>query len=123
MLHQLELDMDCETMEMGTGYQHTLDTLRTQFLKKKSDTAITRKNLTTIAKEIRVRDEEMTLLTGAHAALQVQLESCQHAMNQLRQDIEERDGVIAAKEKVIFDRKRDAQQLEKYKFVLDHTIR
>lgn len=82
-----------------------------------------RKNTLAISKEMSVRESEIALLDSAHVALQTQLARCQHDIDQLHQDIEQRDGVIAKKQKIIFNLKRDGQQLEKFKFVLDHTIR
>jgi peptidoglycan hydrolase CwlO-like protein len=39
------------------------------------------------------------------------------------QEIKERDGTISEKEKRIYDLKKKNQELEKFKFVLDHKIK
>ena len=49
--------------------------------------------------------------------------SCQHVHLARMQEIKDRDSTISEKEKRIYDLKRKNQELEKFKFVLDHKIK
>lgn len=122
-IHQLELDTDAELLGVYEKHSATLSTLRDRFLRMKGEGAIMRKNAVRMEKEIEVRTNEIRLLDQAKAALTFQLSELSHRMSQLHQDIDERDVVIGEREKTIYALKKQNQELEKHKFVLDHRIR
>ncbi|CCW63626.1 unnamed protein product [Phytomonas sp. EM1] len=122
-LRQLELDIDTETQTVSERHNQELNTLRERFLHMKGEGAIMRKNAVFIAKEVEVRTGEVALLDAAKVNFTAQLEDLRHSVNQLHQDIDERDVVIGEKEKHIYALKRENQELEKYRFVLDYRIR
>lgn len=122
-IRQLELDTDAELVGVSEKHNATLSTLRERFLRMKGEGAIMRKNAARMEKEIEVRTNEIRLLDQAKAALTMQLGELSHRMSQLHQDIDERDVVIGDREKAIYALKKQNQELEKHKFVLDHRIR
>lgn len=122
-IHQLEMDTDAELLGVYEKNAAQLSTLRDRFLRMKGEGAIMRKNAIRMEKEIEVRTNEIRLLDQAKAALTLQLADLSHRMSQLHQDIDERDTVIGDKEKSIYALKKQNQELEKHKFVLDHRIR
>lgn len=121
--HQLELDTDAESQGVRGQHSSDLATVRDRYLHMKGEGAIMRKNAARMEKEIELRAGEIRLLDSAKAALTAQLTDLSHQMQQLHQDIEERDNVIGDKEKRIYALKKQNQELEKHKFVLDHRIR
>lgn len=122
-IHQLEMDTDAEMLGIHEKNSAVLSSLRERYLRMKGEGAIMRKNAGRMEKEIEVRVKEIRLLDQAKAALTTQLAELSHRMSQLHQDIEERDVVIGDREKVIYALKKQNQELEKHKFVLDHRIR
>lgn len=122
-IRQLELDTDAELVGVSEKHNATLSALRERFLRMKGEGAIMRKNAARMEKEIEVRTNEIRLLDQAKAALTMQLGDLSHRMSQLHQDIDERDVVIGDREKAIYALKKQNQELEKHKFVLDHRIR
>ncbi|CAD2221516.1 hypothetical protein AGDE_15534 [Angomonas deanei] len=122
-LHQLELDTDAESQEVAGTHQAELNALRERYLHMKGEGAIMRKNTTRMEKEIEIRTNEIQFLDKAKSALSAQLVELGQRMTQLHQDIDERDGVIGEREKEIYNLKKQNQELEKHKFVLDHRIR
>eukprot|EP00796_Vickermania_ingenoplastis_P001937 gene1937-1176_t len=122
-IHQLEMDTDAELLGVYEKNAAALATLRDRFLRMKGEGAIMRKNATRMEKEIEVRTNEIRLLDQAKAALTIQLGDLSHRMSQLHQDIDERDVVIGDREKSIYALKKQNQELEKHKFVLENRIR
>ncbi|CCW70469.1 unnamed protein product [Phytomonas sp. Hart1] len=122
-IHQLEFDIDTEAQTVSDRHNQELNTLRERFLHMKGEGAIMRKNAVLIAKEVEVRTGEVALLDAAKINFTAQLDDLRHSINQLHQDIDERDVVIGEKEKNIYVLKRENQELEKYRFVLDYRIR
>lgn len=122
-IQQLEMDTDAELFGVFEKNAAALGTSRDRFLRMKGEGAIMRKNAVRMEKEIEVRTNEIRLLDQAKAALTIQLAELSHRMSQLHQDIDERDTVIGDREKAIYALKKQNQELEKHKFVLDHRIR
>lgn len=120
---QLELDIDVESEAVATTHQKEVKALRERFLRMKGEGAIMQKNALRTEREIEVRSGEMRLLDSAKTALTGQLTDLNLRMTQLHQDIDERDTVIGEKERSIYSLKKQNQELEKHKFVLDHRIR
>ncbi|RNF07350.1 WD repeat domain 65 [Trypanosoma conorhini] len=120
---RLELDTDAELEGIRDRNRRDLEAIREQYLRMKGESAIMRKNALRMEKEAEVHNNELSVLESAKTALMAQLGELNQHMAQLHQDIEERDAVIGEKEKRIYDLKKQNQELEKHKFVLDYRIR
>ncbi|ESL10759.1 hypothetical protein TRSC58_01502 [Trypanosoma rangeli SC58] len=120
---RLELDTDAELQSIRQRNRRDLEAIREQYLRMKGESAIMRKNALRMEKEVEVHSNELSVLESAKTALMAQLEELNQHMSQLHQDIEERDAIISEKEKRIYDLKKQNQELEKHKFVLDYRIR
>ncbi|KAF8279579.1 WD repeat domain 65 [Trypanosoma cruzi] len=120
---RLELDTDAELESIRERNRRDLEAIRERYLHMKGESAIMRKNALRMEKEAEVHRNELSILESAKSALMAQLGELNQRMSQLHQDIEERDSVIGEKEKRIYDLKKQNQELEKHKFVLDYRIR
>ena len=120
---QLEVDTDAEIENVKKKYEEALHKERDKYLHMKGENAIMRKNMNVLSKEIENRIAEVRELDSAKAALNQRIRDLHTQIGQFNQQLDERDVLIAEKEKKIYDLKKRNQELEKHKFVLDHRIR
>lgn len=120
---QLELDTDTEIANQRRKFDEMLSKERDRYLRMKGDFAVQKKSCTALTKEIENRTAEVRALENTRAALMGQVKELQSRVQQLLKDIDEREEQIAEKEKRMYRLKRQNQELEKHKFVLDHCIR
>ena len=120
---QLELDTDTEISNVRRKYDEQLQKERDRYLHLKGDFAVQKKSCTSLTKEIENRGAEVRALDNTRAALHTQVKELQARVTQLLAEIQEREEQIAEREKKMYRLKRQNQELEKHKFVLDHRIR
>eukprot|EP01063_Lacrimia_lanifica_P009665 TRINITY_DN16595_c0_g1_i1.p1 TRINITY_DN16595_c0_g1~~TRINITY_DN16595_c0_g1_i1.p1 ORF type:complete len:1239 (+),score=580.13 TRINITY_DN16595_c0_g1_i1:149-3865(+) len=123
MRAQLEKDTDDEIEEIKDKYEKRLAGERDQYLQLKGENGIMRKKFTHLKKDIKDKTEEIAQLMDvlqmlSHKNTRIDLE-----IENLKNEIRERDDTIGDKEKRIYELKKRNQELEKYKFVLDFKIR
>ena len=120
---QLEKDTDDEIEEINERYEKRLSTERDHYLQLKGENGIMRKKFTTLKKEIKDKNEEITQLMDALQMLGHKISRIELDIENLKAEIKDRDETIGDKEKRIYDLKKKNQELEKFKFVLDFKIR
>ena len=120
---QLEKDTDDEIEEIKERYEKRLSTERDHYLQLKGENGIMRKKFTTLKKEIKDKNEEITQLMDTLQLLGHRISRIELDIESLKAEIKERDETIGDKEKRIYDLKKKNQELEKFKFVLDFKIR
>eukprot|EP00760_Papus_ankaliazontas_P029336 PhM_4_TR420/c0_g1_i1/m.15018 len=123
MRSQLEMDTDAEIEEMKKTYNEKVENKRAEYLRLKGENGITRNKFSTLQKDIDEKSVEATNLEATTKRLAEEIIAHQNRSAELREDIHQRDDIIGEREHQIYELKKQNQELEKYKFVLDHKIR
>ena len=120
---QLEMDTDAEIEDMKRNNDKTIDAKRDEYLRLKGENGITKNKFATLQKDIEEKTAEALALERHTQGLTTEILNQQARTAALRDEIRQRDDTIGDKEHQIYELKKQNQELEKYKFVLDHKIR
>ena len=120
---QLERDTDDEIESIRAKYEDALHKEREKFLHMKGENAIMKKSISVLEKEKETRKNEAEALEETKEKLKNTITGLTTNMENLSAEIEARDTTIGEREKQIYELKKRNQDLEKHKFVLDHSIR
>ena len=120
---QLEMDTDAEIEDMKRNNDKTIDAKRDEYLQLKGENGITKNKFATLQKDIEEKTAEALALERHTQGLTTEILNQQARTAALRDEIRQRDDTIGDKEHQIYELKKQNQELEKYKFVLDHKIR
>ncbi|XP_042564894.1 cilia- and flagella-associated protein 57 [Clupea harengus] len=120
---QMEEDSDCEIQDMRLRHGRLLTAERETNLKMKGETGTMKKKFSSIQKEIDERNMVIERMKGEQNKLQIKMKSLENDILSLKKEIEEKDETVQDKERRMYDLKRNNQELEKFKFVLDYKIK
>jgi chromosome segregation ATPase len=120
---QLEEDGDKEIEQLKEKYDTKLRAERDATLRLKGENGIMNKKFTALQKDIDDQKENIVKLAEYEEQLKGQIRILEDKIKQHTTEILEKDKVIGDKEKQMHDLKKDNQELEKFKFVLDYQIK
>jgi len=120
---QLEEDADREIEELKERYDHRLGQEREASLRLKGENGVMKEKFNDLKNEIQAQKDEVSKQHEEKRKLESERENLQKDIKFLKKEISERDETISDEEKQVVDLKKKNQELEKYKFVLDHKIK
>lgn len=120
---QAELDIDSEITNLHARYDKKLKQAYEENLHFKGENSMMRKKFLSLQKEIDDAANEIQRLNNDHKRSQDIIKSLEKVAAQLKKDVQDRDAFIQDKERKVFELKKNNQELEKYKFVLDFKIK
>ncbi|NXC40825.1 CFA57 protein, partial [Penelope pileata] len=119
---QIEEDEDREIQDIKIKYEKRLLEEKESNLQLKGEIGVTNKRLSSLQKELKERNNDIEEMKVEQRSLQGIIKSLEKDILTLKTEIEKRANTIQDKEKHIYDLKKKNQELEKFKFVLDHRI-
>ncbi|XP_040421974.1 cilia- and flagella-associated protein 57 isoform X1 [Cygnus olor] len=119
---QIEEDEDQEILDIKIKYERRLVEEKESNLQLKGEIGVMNKRLSSLQKELKERNSDIEEMKLEQQKLQDVIKSLEKDIVALKTEIEERANTIQDKEKHIYDLKKKNQELEKFKFVLDHRI-
>ncbi|NXI62239.1 CFA57 protein, partial [Anseranas semipalmata] len=119
---QIEEDEDREIQDIRIKYERRLVEEKESNLQLKGEIGVMNKRLNSLQKELKERNSDIEEMRLEQQNLQDVIKSLEKDILALKTEIEERANTIQDKEKQIYDLKKKNQELEKFKFVLDHRI-
>jgi len=120
---QLENDIDKEVEQLKEKFDAKLATERDATLRLKGENGIMRKKFKALQKDIDDQGENIRAMYEKEEQLLVHIRALEDRIAQHKHEIKERDKTIGANERTIYELKKDNQELEKFKFVLDYQIK
>merc|ERR1719149_231561 len=122
-LRQLEQDADCEIEELKRQYKERLNHEQEDKVRLRGQAGIHRKHHEDLKRQMTKKEEELTQKQDLNKKKQEKIDALLKDKESNEKEIRERDKTIADKEQRIFDLKKQNQELEKFKFVLDYKIK
>ena len=119
---QIEDDADREIIEIRAKYEKLLFIEKQANLKCKGEIGVVSNKYFISQKETDDLKRQLNHLKNEQLTFQKSLQELDREVLNLKREITERDTTIQEKERHISDMKRDNQELEKFKFVLEHKI-
>ncbi|XP_033229090.1 cilia- and flagella-associated protein 57 [Belonocnema kinseyi] len=119
---QIEDDADREIVEIRAKYEHLLYEEKQANLKLKGEVGVLRNKFFISQKETDDLKRQVNHLKSEQVTFQKSMQELDKEVLNFNRDITERDTTIQEKERQIYDLNRDKQELEKFKFVLEHKI-
>jgi WD40 repeat protein len=119
MLH----DTDKEIEGLKEKYQKLTTKGQDHTLRLQGENGIMRKKFETLKRKIEDQQETLKSYKDKYDLKQAQIATLNQKKAELKQVTTDHDHTISAKEQEINDLKKDNQELEKYKFVLDFQIK
>lgn len=120
---QLEQDTDKEIEELKAKYDANLHMEKDATLRLKGENGIMKKKFSALKKDIEDQREEIRAMMDKEAQLHSHIGQLQNEIKAHKHLIDERDATIGERETEIYDLKKNNQELEKFKFVLDFQIK
>lgn len=120
---QLEDDIDKEVEQLKEKYDAKLATERDATLRLKGENGIMRKKFKALQKDIDDQTENIRTMYEKEEHLMLHIKNLEERINSHKNEIKERDKTIGENERAIYGLKKDNQELEKFKFVLDYQIK
>merc|ERR1719337_212862 len=122
-LRQLEHDADTEIEELKRQYKERLNAEHDDKVRLKGQAGIHRKHHEDLKRQMQKKDEELRMQQDEARKKQEWVDKLIRERDQNLKEIRERDKMIGDKEQRIYDLKKQNQELEKFKFVLDYKIK
>lgn len=122
LMARIEDDADQEILEIRTKYEKLLYEERQMNLKLKGEASVMRNKFTVSQKDVEDLKRQVQRVQGEYTQFYKNIQDLEKQIADLRKEIGERDATIVEKEQQIYDMKRTNQELEKFKFVLNHKI-
>lgn len=119
---QIEDDADREIVEIRAKYENLLYDEKQANLKLKGEIGVLRNKFFISQKETDDLRRQVNHLKGEQVTFQKSMQELDKEVLNLKREITERDTTIQEKERQIHDLNRDKQELQKFKFVLEHKI-
>merc|ERR1719440_425061 len=122
-LNQLEKDADTEIEELKRQYKENLSAEHDDKVRLKGQAGIHRKHHEDLKRQMQKKDEELRMQQDEARKKQDMVDKLIKERELNLKEIKERDKMIGDKEQRIYDLKKQNQELEKFKFVLDYKIK
>merc|ERR1719252_339649 len=122
-LNQLEKDADTEIEELKRRYKERLNAEHDDKVRLKGQAGIHRKHHEDLKRQMQKKDEELRMQQDEARKKQEWVDKLIRERDQNLKEIRERDKTIGDKEQRIYDLKKQNQELEKFKSVLDYKIK
>merc|ERR1719456_200154 len=122
-LNQLEKDADTEIEELKRRYKENLSAEHDDKVRLKGQAGIHRKHHEDLKRQMQKKDEELRMQQDEARKKQEWVDKLIRERELNLKEIKERDKMIGDKEQRIYDLKKQNQELEKFKFVLDYKIK
>lgn len=123
MSSQQARDIDAEIQLQQENYEKKLKELAEDNLRMKGENGVIRKKFSALEKEIDTAKIEALQLVSEQKKLNEIVASLERDIAHYKKEIQNRDDFIQDKEKKVYELKKNNQELEKFKFVLDFKIR
>jgi len=122
-LRQLEEDADREIEELKELYEAKLAQEKDEKVRLRGQAGIHRKHHEDLKRQMNKKEEELKGWIDQNKKKQERLDTLIKDKESDSKEIKERDKTIADKENRIYELKKQNQELEKFKFVLDYKIK
>ncbi|EFN86628.1 WD repeat-containing protein 65 [Harpegnathos saltator] len=122
LMAQIEDDADHEILELRTNYENLLYEEKQMNLKLKGEAGVMRNRFMASQKDVDDLKRQMHRVQGEYAQFHKNMQDLDKQIADMKKEIDERDATIQDKEQQMYDMLRMNQELEKYKFVLNHKI-
>jgi len=122
-LRQLEQDADREIEELKEVYEEKLMQEKDDKVRLRGQAGIHRKHHEDLKRQMQKKEEELRQHQDEARKKQERIDHLLKERDHNLKEIKERDKTIGDKEQKIFDLKKQNQELEKFKFVLDYKIK
>jgi len=123
MLLQLEMDADREIEELKEMFEHQLAQEKDEKVRLRGQAGIHRKHHEDLKRQMTTKEKDLTDKMELNKRKQEKIDALLKDKESNEKEIRERDKTISDKEHRIFDLKKQNQELEKFKFVLDYKIK
>lgn len=122
LMTQIEDDADREILEIRTNYENLLYEEKQMNLKLKGEAGVMRNRFMASQKDVDDLKRQVNRVQSEYAQFHKNIQDLDKQIADMKKEIDERDATIQDKEQQIHDTLRTSQELEKYKFVLNHKI-
>jgi WD40 repeat protein len=122
-MRQLEQDTDREIEELKEEKEARLKAEKDDKVKLRGQSGIHKRNHEELKRMMQKREDELRHYEELYARKQERIEVLQKERDHNLREIKDRDRMIGEKEQRIYDLKKQNQELEKFKFVLDYKIK
>merc|ERR1712183_812527 len=122
-MHQLEQDTDREILELKLEKEQRLQAERDDKVRLRGQSGIHKRNHEELKRQMQRKDEEHKMYEDQTNKKQLEIDRLAKERDYNMKEIKERDRTIGDKEQRIYDLKKQNQELEKFKFVLDYKIK
>merc|ERR550537_1191726 len=123
MLLQLEIDADREIEELKEMFEMQLAQEKDEKVRLRGQAGIHRKHHEDLKRQMTTKEKDLTDKMELNKRKQEKIDALLKDKESNEKEIRERDKTISDKEHRIFDLKKQNQELEKFKFVLDYKIK
>merc|ERR1719169_77911 len=122
-LRQLEQDSDAEIEELKRHFKDKLSTEHDDKVRLKGQAGIHRKHHDDLKRQMQKKQDDVEQWCTKNRKAEEKIHSLLKDKDSNVKEIKERDKTIGDKEQRIYDLKKQNQELEKFKFVLDYKIK
>jgi len=122
-MRQLEQDTDREIEELKEEKEARLKAEKDDKVRLRGQSGIHKRNHEELKRQMMKREEELRQYQEETRKKQERIDQLQKERDHNQKEIKERDKMIGDKEQRIYDLKKQNQELEKFKFVLDYKIK
>ncbi|XP_046661792.1 cilia- and flagella-associated protein 57 [Homalodisca vitripennis] len=119
---QIEEDADQEIIDLRTKFEQALRTEKDTNVRLRGETGVMKKKFLSAQKEIDELKHQVNTLQNEHQQLKTEIVSREQDITNLKKEIFERDYTIQENERRFSEVKNKNQELEKFRFVLNHKI-
>merc|ERR1719389_272744 len=123
MLLQLEMDADREIEELKEMFEMQLAQEKDEKVRLRGQAGIHQKHHEDLKRQMTTKEKDLTDKMELNKRKQEKIDALLKDKESNEKEIRERDKTISDKEHRIFDLKKQNQELEKFKFVLDYKIK
>merc|ERR1719321_940184 len=123
MLLQLEMDADREIEELKEMFEMQLAQEKDEKVRLRGQAGIHRKHHEDLKRQMTTKEKDLADKMELNKRKQEKIDALLKDKESNEKEIRERDKTISDKEHRIFDLKKQNQELEKFKFVLDYKIK
>jgi len=122
-LAQLEQDADREIEELKEMYEERLAQEKDEKVRLRGEANINQKKFEELKRNMGKKDDDVKNQTSKNRKMDHQIVTLLKDKDSNEKEIKERDKTIHEKEQRIYDLRKQNQELEKFKFVLDYKIK
>merc|ERR550537_95930 len=123
MLLQLEMDADREIEELKEMFEMQIAQEKDEKVRLRGQAGIHRKHHEDLKRQMTTKEKDLTDKMELNKRKQEKIDALLKDKESNEKEIRERDKTIGYKEQRIYDLKKQNQELEKFKFVLDYKIK